>query len=91
MRVEIAGTNPPATTAGRVVHSTGGQLLGQTMLGLARAIYGPPDDPLVIVASANGEPETDQGFAVHLDPDHPERSVVVFRSELEDPPPGESS
>lgn len=73
------GDAGPVTAAGRVTHSTGGQLLGQAMLGLSYAIYGRRDDEVVIVAEGESEPEEDEPFSVHLDPDHPERSSVVFR------------
>jgi hypothetical protein len=70
----------PATVAGRVVHSTGGQLLGQGMLGLARAIYGRQSEKPAIVVDAGSEPE-DEELTVHLDPDHPENSYAVLRRE----------
>jgi hypothetical protein len=72
----------PATPMGRVTHSAGGQVLGTAMLGLTAAMFGRQDDEMVIVAEASGQPGEDEPFAVHLDPDHPERSTVVFR-----PPP----
>jgi hypothetical protein len=72
---------PPATVAGRVVHSTGGQVLGQSMLGLAQAIYGRPEQKVVIVAAANGEPDTDRPFDLHLDADHPDEAFVVLKPE----------
>jgi hypothetical protein len=74
------GNAPPVTSVGRIVHSTGGQMLGQAMLGMANAIYGPKDDEIVIVAEGDSEPDSDEPFTIHLDPDHPERSSVVFRS-----------
>jgi hypothetical protein len=54
-------------------------LLGAAMLGLRDAIYGPPDDEVVIVADASGDPPDDEAPVVHLDPEHPERSEVVVR------------
>jgi hypothetical protein len=69
----------PTTVLGRAVRSTGGQLLGQAMAGLSNAIYGEKDDEVVIVAEGTSEPGKDEPFVVHLDPDHPERSSVVFR------------
>jgi hypothetical protein len=63
-----------------VVESTPGQVLGQAMLGLSQAIYGRHDDIVAIVAEGNGEPTNDEPFAVRLDPDHPERSSVVFKA-----------
>jgi hypothetical protein len=69
----------PATAGARLAHSTGGQLLGQAMLGLAKAITGRQEDEVVIVAEGASEPNDDEPFAVQLDPDHPERSTAVFR------------
>ncbi len=76
-----AGSSASSTKIGRVAHSTGGQVLGQAMVGMARAIYGRHDDEVVIVAAADSEPNPDEPFTVHLDPEHPERSSVVFRTE----------
>lgn len=70
---------PSATTLGRITHSTGGQILGQAMLGMANAMYGQKDEQVVIVVEGASDPETDEPFTVHLDPEHPERSSVVFR------------
>lgn len=64
----------------RVVHSLGGQMLGQAMLGLAQVIYGQKHEEVVIVAEGNSEPVEDEPFAVSLDREHPEQSVVVFKS-----------
>jgi hypothetical protein len=55
------------------------------MLGLAYAIYGRRDDEVVIVAEGDSEQGEDEPFTVHLDPDHPERSSVVFRPVSEPP------
>jgi hypothetical protein len=76
--------NPPATVAGRVVHSGAGQLLGQTMIGLAQAIYG-PRQKAPIVMKANSEPESDRAFSLHLDFDNPEDSTVVLHPDRETP------
>jgi hypothetical protein len=70
----------PATTAGRIVHSTGGRAIGQTMMGLASALYGPRTDRPPIVVQANSDPEEEPHVTLHLDPEHPERSFVIFRS-----------
>jgi hypothetical protein len=77
---------PPATAAGRLTHTRGAQALGQTMLGMAWAIYGRRDDEVAIVVQANSRPEEDQPLVVHLDSDHPERSYVVVK-----PAPGTPS
>ena len=75
----------PATVTGRVVHSNAGQLLGQSMIGLARAIYGPRANSTPIVIKANSEPEEDRAFKLHLDFDNPEDSTVVLRPDREPP------
>lgn len=70
----------PITPGGRVAHSTGGQLLGSAMLGLARALYGPQaEKPAIVVES--GEPDDGQPFDLHLDYEHPERSFATRKGE----------
>lgn len=54
-------------------------VLGAAMLGLRDAIYGHPDEEIVIVQDASGDPPDDDVPVVHLDPEHPERSEVVVR------------
>jgi hypothetical protein len=74
------GGRRPATTAGRIAHSTGGQLLGQSMIGLARAIYGQKKpEPVIVVQEANAGPGDDSDISLHLVEDHPEQSVAVVR------------
>ena len=81
----------PVTAFGRIAHSSGGSVLGQAMLGMANAIYGRNDNEVVIVVDGGSQPDADKPFSVHLDPDHPERSVVVFRSQRPDRPAGKST
>ena len=69
--------SPPVT--GHLQRSSGGQVLGNAMLGLAQAMYGTVRPQVVVEAPAPGEPH-DEDLDVRLDPDHPERSVVVHRS-----------
>jgi hypothetical protein len=57
----------------------GATVLGAAMLGMRDAIYGRPDDEIVIVQDASGDPPDDDAPVVHLDPEHPERSEVVVR------------
>lgn len=71
----------PVTTFSRITHSAGGSALGQAMLGMANAMYGRKDNEIVIVAEGSSQPDEDEPFSIHLDPEHPERSVVVFRSQ----------
>jgi hypothetical protein len=66
-------------------------VLGAAMLGLRDAIYGHPDDEVVIVQDASGDPPDDGTPVVRLDPEHPERSeVVVPRPENPAAAPGGS-
>jgi hypothetical protein len=58
--------------------SPGGQLLAAAMTGLAEAIYGPREEPAIVV-DASGDPPGDGPVELGLDEDHPERSVVVIR------------
>lgn len=81
----------PVTALGRIAHSSGGSALGQAMLGMATAIYGREENEIVIVAEGTSQPDEDKPFAVRLDPEHPERSVVVFRSQGSTRPTGEST
>jgi hypothetical protein len=72
----IADRNsPPATVAGRVVHSSAGQLLGQSMIGLAQAIYGRVHKAPIVI-KAPSEPDEDRAIDLHLDFDNPEDSTV---------------
>jgi hypothetical protein len=85
---EVRGSEadvPVTTLASRIVRSTPGHMLGQAMIGMAQAIYGRQDDEIVIVVEGNSEPHEDELFAVRLDPDHPERSSVVFKLGSESP------
>lgn len=77
---DTEGVVRPATSLGRIAHSAGGSALGQAMLGMAAALYGREECEVVIVAEGSSQPDEDKQFSVHLDPEHPERSVVAFRS-----------
>ena len=77
---EDSATAPGAarTPGARVVESPAGRVLGDAMLGLAYAVFGRQVDEVAIVAEGDSEPGDDEPFSVRLDPDHPERSVVIF-------------
>ncbi len=79
------GEFPVGTVASRIARSSAGQVLGQAMLGLAQAIYGPKDEELVVIVEGAGEPEEDEPFRVRLDFEHPEQSQIVFRSSRDTP------
>ncbi len=69
----------------RIVQSAPGQVLGQAMLGMAKAIYGRETEQVTIVAEGLGEGFDDEPFFVRLDLDHPELSSVVFKAEPNSP------
>jgi hypothetical protein len=48
------------------------------MVGLDAAMFGEKEERPGVVVDAPGEPPGDRPFDVLLDPDHPERSLVVF-------------
>jgi len=81
----LAATDDPgsddglATRASRMLRRAPASALGAAMIGLRNAIYGRPDDEVVIVADAGGDPPGDDGPQVHLDREHPERSEVVVK------------
>ena len=72
----------PTTTLGQIAHSTGGQLVGNAMMGLAQALYGQQPQKPAIVAET-GEPGTDEPLEVHVDVDHPDQSYVIVRPHSE--------
>lgn len=70
---------PRASTGSRIAGSRSASIIGESMLALSQAIYGRRDDDIVIVAEGDSTSASGVDFEVHLDPDHPERSSVVFR------------
>jgi hypothetical protein len=80
---EPADQSTPVTTGSRVAQSAGGRILGDAMIGLARALYGPPKQkPAIVVES--GEPGDDQ-LELYLDFDHPDQSYVVVEKDADAP------
>jgi len=78
----------PQSPVTRMHRSTGGQVLGNAMLGLAEAMYGQKRPEIVLEVDAASDPDSD-GMEVHLDPDHPERSTVVVRRRGRRRPPAD--
>ncbi len=76
------------TLTERAANSAIGVVLGQAMLGMARAIYGRPDEDIVIVADGEGPSREDEPFTVHLDFEHPGHSSVSFAAGDADPESG---
>lgn len=66
--------------------------LGAVGTGIARglhAVFAPPVDEVVIVASVPGDPpDADQRVRVILDPDDPTKSVAIMPDAPADPPSG---
>ena len=66
--------------------------LGSVGTGIARglhAVFAPPVDEVVVVASVPGDPpDADQRVRVVLDPDDPTKSVAIMPDESADPPAG---
>ena len=64
--------------------------LGSVGTGIARglhAVFAPPVDEVVIVASVPGDPpDADQRVRVVLDPDDPTKSVAIMPDGSDDPP-----
>ena len=69
--------------------------LGAVGTGVARglqAVFAPPVDEVVIVASVPGEPpDADQRLQVILDPDDPTKSIAVVPSPPTDDPPSDGA
>lgn len=88
------GPVPEAPRRASLRDGLGGKMLAASMRGLQEAIYGPKDEPAIVI-EASGDPPGDEGLDVRLDPDHPDQSVVVVRpwllrhlhDEQADPPP----
>ena len=84
----------PASLGHRLTRSAPGSALGVAMIALRNAIYGQIDDHPVIIEEAPGGPD-DERVSLHLDPEHPERSVAIIRQATEttpseEPPTGEA-
>lgn len=64
--------------------------LGAVGTGVARgfhAVFAPPVDEVVIVASVPGDPpDADQRVRVILDPDDPTKSVAILPGQSPEPP-----
>ena len=76
---ERAGPDEHAPRLARWRERPSTQVLGAAMLGLRDAIYGRPEDEVVVVRDASGDPPGDDEPQLRLDPAHPERSQVVVR------------
>jgi hypothetical protein len=62
-----------------------GRLLGAALTGAEEAIFGPKEERPGVYQDANGDPPGDQPFELLLDPDHPERSMVIVHAQVPSP------
>ena len=64
----------------RLVHSTGGALTGNAMIGLAKGmgLYQEQDEAAEIREAGEPDDDPDDPIEVAIDPDHPENSRIVF-------------
>jgi hypothetical protein len=83
----LNATDPPGTAdapSGLRIpkdRPAGIRLMGAAMLGMHDAIYGPKDDPkIVVVADAHGQDGDPEAIELHLVPEHPEGSWAVIRA-----------
>ena len=60
-------------------------MLGAAMTGVDAALFGPKEERPGVVVDAPGDPPPDRPFDILLDPDHPERSIVVFHADAAGP------
>ena len=61
-------------------------MLGAAMAGLDAAIFGEKEERPGVVVDAPGEPPSELPYEILLDPEHPERSIVVFHASDENGP-----
>jgi 4'-phosphopantetheinyl transferase len=85
-RVGDPGSRPIDKFRGTAV----GGVLAAGMLGLRDALEPRKDEEIAIVRDDAGGPPRNDPIELHLDPDHPEESVVHVRPWLRDPPAGTS-
>ena len=70
-------------------HTAVGSVIAAGLLGLRDALEGRPEkEETVMEVEAAGAPPPD-GIELFLDPDHPERSVVVIHATEAAPPKGD--
>jgi hypothetical protein len=55
-------------------------MLGAAMTGLDHAIFGEKEERPGVAVDAPGDPPHDLPFDIILDPEHPQRSIVVFHA-----------
>lgn len=89
---EEAAGRPPERPVDRFRRGAVGSVVAAGLLGLRDALEGRPEREEVTIVSEAPAGEDGQTLDIHLDPDHPERSVAVRRHAAPEPhpaPPGD--
>jgi len=76
-RARQAADNRPALPSWRK-GPVASQFLAASMIAVRDVIYGKREEPAIVI-EASGDPPNDEPLDVHLDPDHPEESVVIVK------------
>jgi hypothetical protein len=65
----------------RIVRSAGGGMMGNAMIGLAKGmgLHKPVEETVQIREADEPEPDPDDPIQVHIDPDRPENTRIVYR------------
>lgn len=65
----------------RIVRSAGGGVMGNAMIGLAKGmgLHKPVQETVQIREADEPEPDADDPIQVHIDPDNPENTRIVYR------------
>jgi len=84
---EEAAGRPPERPVDRFRRGAVGSVVAAGLLGLRDALEGRPERDEVTIVSEAPEGEDARTLDVHLDPDHPERSVAVLRHQKSRPDP----
>lgn len=65
----------------RIVRSAGGGVMGNAMIGLAKGmgLHKPVQETVQIREADEPEPDLDDPIQVHIDPENPENTRIVYR------------
>jgi hypothetical protein len=65
----------------RIVRSAGGGMMGNAMIGLAKGmgLHKPVEETVQIREADEPEPDPEDPIQVHIDPDRPENTRIVYR------------
>lgn len=65
----------------RVVHGAAGTVTGNALVGLAKGmgLHRPVEEAAEIREGDEPEPDPDDPIQIHIDPEHPENTRIVYR------------